>query len=191
MSVRTAELATTAAPAPVPGRHESLTAGSTSGRFYLRLLAAALVIGAVSLVIPSTPSYDPWSWVLWGREILHLNLQTTAGPTWKPLPMLFTTVFALFGKAAPDLWLVIARAGAVMAAVMVFKVAMTLTRGLGTRYGALEVHGPAAWYPALLAGALACISFVLSGGFVSDNALGYSEGLMTAAVLIARSEEHT
>jgi hypothetical protein len=29
------------------------------------------------------------------------------------------------------------------------------------------------------------VSFVLSGGFVSDNALGYSEGLMTAAVLIA------
>jgi hypothetical protein len=172
-------------PAPTVGRHESLTSGLTRPRFYIGLLGIALLIGAVSLAVPSTPSYDPWSWILWGREIIHLDLQTTGGPTWKPLPMIFTTVFALFGKAAPDLWLVIARAGAVMAAVMVFKVAMTVVRGLGTRFGALPVEGVAALAPALLAGALASISFVLSGGFVSDNALGYSEGLMTAAVLIA------
>jgi len=49
---------------------------------------------------------------VWGREIVHINLQTTGGPTWKPLPVIFTTVFALFGKAEPDLWLVVARAGA-------------------------------------------------------------------------------
>jgi hypothetical protein len=170
-------------PAPTLARHESLTAGATGARFYLGLVGAALLIGAVSLAVPSTPSYDPWSWILWGREIIHLKLQTTGGPTWKPLPMLFTTVFALFGKAAPDLWLIVARAGAVMAAVMVFKVAMMLVRGLGTRFGAIE--GSAAALPALLAGTLAAISFVLSGGFVSDNALGYSEGLMTASVLIA------
>jgi hypothetical protein len=172
-------------PAPAFGRRESLTSGVTSARFYLGLIAVALVIGALSLVIPSTPSYDPWSWILWGREIVHFKLQTTGGPTWKPLPMIFTTVFALFGKAAPDLWLVIARAGALMASVMVFKVAMTLVRGLGTRFGSLPVEGPAAWAAPVLAGVLAVISFVLSGGFVSDNALGYSEGLMTAAVLIA------
>ena len=47
--------------------------------------------------------------------------------------MIFTTLFALFGKAAPDLWLVVARAGAVMAVAMVFKVAARLdpvARGL-------------------------------------------------------------
>jgi hypothetical protein len=37
----------------------------------------------------------------------------------------------------------------------------------------------------LLAGVIATISLVFSDGFVSDNALGYSEGLMTALVLIA------
>jgi hypothetical protein len=39
--------------------------------------------------------------------------------------------------------------------------------------------------PGLLAGAIAAITLALSGGFISDNALGYSEGLMTACVLIA------
>jgi hypothetical protein len=39
--------------------------------------------------------------------------------------------------------------------------------------------------PGLLAGAIAAVGLALSGGFISDNALGYSEGLMTALVLIA------
>jgi hypothetical protein len=187
--VSTAELATTAAPARSARRPRSLTPGLTGARFYVALLVAALTVGALSLLIPSTPSYDPWSWILWGREIVHLDLQTTGGPTWKPLPMIFTVPFALFGKAAPDLWLVIARAGALMAAVMVFKVAATLTRALGTQW-VQTADGTArerftALAPMLLAGGIASVSLVLSGGFVSDNALGYSEGLMTAAVLIA------
>ena len=33
------------------------------------------------------------------------------GPSWKPLPALFTVPFALFGGAAPWLWLIVARAG--------------------------------------------------------------------------------
>jgi len=81
-------------------------------RFYGWLAAVALLIAALSLLIPSTPSYDPWAWLVWGKEIVHLDLHTTGGPSWKPLPMLFTTLFAVFGKAQPDLWLVVARTGA-------------------------------------------------------------------------------
>src|SRR5687768_12730393 len=77
-------------------------------------IAAALALGALSLLYPSTPSYDPWAWIQWGRDIVQLELNTDTGPSWKPLPVLFTTVFALFGDAAPDLWLVIARAGGVL-----------------------------------------------------------------------------
>ena len=106
-----------------------LAGGSTGGRLYLdRWSCSALVIGALSLLMPSTPSYDPWAWIIWGREIVHLNLQTTGGPSWKPLPVIFTTLFAPFGKAAPDMWLVIARAGAVVAVAMSFKLALRLTR---------------------------------------------------------------
>src|ERR1700758_3664872 len=99
-------------------------------RLYLGLGGGALVIAALSLLIPSTPSYDPWAWLGWGHEIIHFDRHPPGGPSWKPLPMLFTTVFALFGKAQPDLWLVVARAGAVMAVAMVFKVAWRLTRDL-------------------------------------------------------------
>jgi hypothetical protein len=150
------------------------------GRLYLWLALLALAIAALSLLIPSTPSYDPWAWLVWGREIIHLNLQTTGGPSWKPLPMIFTTVFALFGGAAPDLWLVIARAGALLAVAMAFKLAWRLTRDLTARGSGSQLQ-PAA----LLAGVIAAGSLVNSGGFITDNALGYSEGLATALVLIA------
>lgn len=163
---------------------------SSARTFYLALIVVALAAAAISLLIPSTPSYDPWSWIIWGREIVHINLQTTGGPTWKPLPVIFTTLFALFGKAEPDLWLVVARAGAFAAVVMVFRLSVRLTRQIGSYF----VSAPAdsgragvvlAWLPALLAGTVAAIGLALSGGYISSNALGYSEGLATAAILIA------
>jgi hypothetical protein len=187
VSVPSAELT-----APSIGAPSRASAGAVSGRLagwrlYAALAAGALVISALSLLIPSTPSYDPWAWLVWGREIVHANLQTTGGPSWKPLPMIFTTVFAPFGKAQPDLWLVIARGGAVMTAAMVFKVAWRLTRQLvgepaTARTGAARRLALAA---PLLAGLIATGSLINSGGFISDNALGYSEGLATALVLIA------
>ena len=89
-----------------------------SRNFYLGLVIVTLTVGALSLLIPSTPSYDPWSWLVWSRQIIHGQLTITSGGTsWKPLPMIFTIPFALFGKAAPDLWLVVARAGALAAVV--------------------------------------------------------------------------
>src|SRR5437660_1603370 len=106
VSVPTAELAASAASTTEPRRRASLTAHSTGARFYISMITLAVVIGALSLLIPSTPSYDPWSWLVWGREIVHFDLQTTGGPSWKPLPMVFVTVFSLFGRAAPDLWLI-------------------------------------------------------------------------------------
>ncbi len=153
---------------------------------YLWLGGFALLVGLLSLLIPSTPSYDPWAWLVWGREIVHLDLHTSGGPSWKPLPMIFTTVFALFGKAQPDLWLVIARAGAVMAVAMVFKLAWRLTRDLvGHPAEATKAIRRLALAAPLLAGVIAAGSLINSGGFISDNALGYSEGLTTALVLMA------
>ncbi len=188
VSLPTAELSAPTPATPQPARWAAAGGIFGARRFYLALIVGALTIGALSLLIPSTPSYDPWAWLVWGREIIHLNLHTTGGPSWKPLPVIFTTVFALFGKAQPDLWLVVARAGAVMAAVMVFKIALRLTQrlGVGVRGGDAAPDRAAAWLaPALLAGVIAAVTLVFSDGFVADNALGYSEGLMTALVLIA------
>ena len=158
-----------------------------AGRFYVGLAIVALTIGALSLLIPSTPSYDPWAWIVWGREIVHLNLQTTGGPSWKPLPMIFTVPFALFGNAEPNLWLMVARAGAFAAVVMVFRLSFRLTRQIGSYFSSAPAD-PGQFTrvaPALFAGLIAAAGLALTGGYVSDNALGYSEGLATALMLIA------
>jgi hypothetical protein len=186
VSVPTAELTAPAPSTDVTARGRALAARLSGGRLYLALGGVAVLIAALSLLIPSTPSYDPWAWLVWGREIAHINLQTTGGPSWKPLPVLFTTVFSVFGGAQPDLWLVVARAGALVGVAMVFKLAWRLTRDLLA--GIAELDGASrglAVIPPLLAGLIAAGSLVNSGGFVSNNALGYSEGLATALGLIA------
>src|SRR3954447_3770856 len=76
------------------------------------LLLGSLVVAGLTLLLPSTPTYDPWAWILWGRQVAHLDLMTTGGPSWKPFPILFTTPFSLFGdQLAPFLWLLVARTG--------------------------------------------------------------------------------
>jgi len=183
VSVPTADVAAPAAARP--GVRAMPVAGRlTGGWLYLAMAALAILIGALSLLFPSTPSYDPWSWLVWGREIIHLDLHTTGGPSWKPLGVILTTIFALFGSAQPNLLLVASRAGAVMAVLMTFKIAWRIARPLTG-----EWLGPDAtrWalLPALLAALVAAASLLNSPGFITDNALGYSEGLMTALVLIA------
>ncbi len=185
MSVPAAELT---APSPSRPSVEAVPVARrlAGGRLYLVLVAAALAIAALSLLIPSTPSYDPWAWLVWGREIAHLNLQTTGGPTWKPLPVIFTTIFSVFGGASPDLWLVVARAGALMAVAMTFKVAWRIAREIiAVPADAVGWARRVALAPVLFAAVVAAASLVNSKGFVTDNALGYSEGLMTALVLVA------
>ena len=90
------------------------------------IVAGSVVLAALSLLLPSAPSYDPWAWILWGREITQLDLDTVDGPSWKPLPVMFTTVFALFGDVAPDLWLIVARAGAIAGIPLAFLLAHRL-----------------------------------------------------------------
>jgi hypothetical protein len=130
------------------------------------LLLICLALAALSLLTVSAPTYDPWAWIVWGREITQLDLVTTEGPSWKPLPVLFTTPFALFGDgAAPALWLVVARAGGLLAFAMAYR--------LGAR-----LAGP--W-----AGAIAALALVLADEFIRNFARGNSEGMLVALVLWA------
>ncbi len=183
--------ATPAASAPSSAATARARIGSphATRNFYLGLAGVCLVVGALSLLVPSTPSYDPWSWLLWSREIVHGHLViTTGGTSWKPLPMIFTIPFALFGNVAPDLWLVVARAGALAAVVMVFRLSFRLTRQVTGLFGDAGEEGRvAAMAPAVLAGIIGAVALTLSasGGFVSSNTLGYSEGFAAALLLIA------
>jgi hypothetical protein len=130
------------------------------------LALVCLVPAALSLLTVSAPTYDPWAWIIWGREVMHLDLVTTEGPSWKPLPVMFTAPFSLAGdEVAPQLWLVVARAGGVLAFVMAFR--------LGAR-----LAGP-------VAGVLAAGALFLADEFIRNFARGNSEGLLVGLVLWA------
>ena len=64
-------------------------------------LGVALLAGAASLALPSTLGYDAWAWTVWGRELAHLDLATTAGPSFKPLPVLALAPLSVLGAATP------------------------------------------------------------------------------------------
>ena len=129
-----------------------------------------MLIAALTLLLPSAPTYDPWSWIIWGREIAHLDLVTTEGPSWKPLPVAFTTIFSFFGSWSPDLWLVVARAGAIAACALAFRVA----RGLGG---------------GIVGGVAAACALAIAPWWIRSGALGNSEGLLVALVLGAIDRE--
>src|ERR1700742_4194138 len=130
------------------------------------LLLACLALATLSLLLPSVPTYDPWSWIIWGREILHGDLVTTTGPSWKPLPVVFTTPFSLLGDTgAPLAWLAIARAGGILAFAMAYR--------LGAR-----LAGP-------VAGVIAAAALFLADDFIFNFARGNSEGILVAVCLWA------
>ncbi len=129
------------------------------------LVLGCLALAALTLLLPSTPTYDPWAWIVWGREVISGHLSTTTGPSWKPLPVVFTAVFALAGSASPALWLIVARAGGFLALVFSYR----LSRRLG---------GP-------LAGIIAVAALMLVNFFARAAFLGDSEGLLIAFTLCA------
>jgi hypothetical protein len=128
-------------------------------------IAASLGVAALSLVLPSIPSYDAWAWAVWGKEILALDLDTRNGPSWKPLPVVFTTVFAPFGDASPQLWVLVARAGGALALVFAYR--------LAARFA-----GP-------IAGAAAAVGLALVTDWVIYLAHGLAEPLGVALILWA------
>jgi hypothetical protein len=134
-------------------------------------LTASLLLALLSLPWRSAPAYDPWAWIIWGREIVHLQLHTIGGPTWKPLPVMVTMLLAPFGGSAPALWLLIARAGGLMAVAMGAVLAFRLS-GRDRRTAALAA--------ALAAGGILAMS-----QFFASVAGGESEGLLAAFVLVA------
>jgi hypothetical protein len=144
----------------------------------IRAALAIVVIAGASLLLPWEPVFDPWGWLVWGREAGALDLDTSGGPSWKPLPVLFTTVFSPFPTAAPELWLFVARVGWLAAVAL----AALLAARLASRRGAGREERFAA-------AAIAGIGVVLlADGFtpwLRQFAGGLSEPLLTALVLAA------
>jgi len=145
---------------------ETADAARAPARPWRLLVVGCLALAALSLTLPSVPTYDPWAWIIWGREIAHGELITMSGPSWKPLPVIFTTPFSLAGDdGAPLLWLVVARAGGILAFAMAFR--------LGKR-----LAGP-------IAGVIAAGALILADEFIRNFFRGNSEGILVALCLWA------
>lgn len=140
----------------------------------LCVLSSCIAVAAASLLIADEPVYDGWSWLVWGRELAGLELDTASGPSWKPLPVLIATPLSLAGDAAPQLWLVLVR----VAWVLSFALAAELTYRLAAQHPrALRVA----------AAAFAVIGLALLADDVTlwgrQAAGGMSEPLLVALVL--------
>jgi hypothetical protein len=116
--------------------------GSTRGWVVVCVALAVLSWAA----LPTVPSYDPFSWIVWGREVVvpHLAFSVGGGPSWKPLPFGFTVLYALSGSAAPALWVITARIGGLLGWVAAWRLAARLCQGSGLApliAGAVAVGG--------------------------------------------------
>ena len=102
-----------------------------------KLLAACLALAALSLLLPSEPSYDPFAWLVWGREIATATSTPPAVSSWKPLPSSSRSSSRPFSRvddAIPvALWMVVARTGALLALALAFRLASRLAGGGGDR----------------------------------------------------------
>jgi hypothetical protein len=129
------------------------------------VLAGCLALSALSLLaVAPAPAYDPWSYLLWGREIAHGTLSTAEGPAFKPLAVALGALLAPFGDdVAPVAWVILARAAALIAVGLAFVV--------GRRLGGT------------VAGVIAAAGVAFCGAFPAYAASGDVTGLFVGLVL--------
>src|ERR687893_1425881 len=90
---------------PAVARVRALGA-ETIARVVFGLLCLAVAVGF--FVYPTYPNYDSYYSLLWGREVLDLELPGFEGfrvPTEHPLAIAAGAVLALFGDAGDRLWI--------------------------------------------------------------------------------------
>ena len=126
-------------------------------------LGAVVLVGAATLALPATLGYDAWAWTVWGRQLAHLDLATTAGPSFKPLPVLALAPLWIIGAATPVVWMGLMRAAAVLSLLLAYR--------LGAR-----LAGP-------LAGAVAALGLALSADLYRTALLGSAEPVLIALTL--------
>lgn len=118
------------------------------------LAVAVLVVGLAILFVVLAkvrPAYDAYGWLVWGQQAVHLRLDTSSAPSWKPLTFLFTFPYALIvGRDALYVWMVTAVAAGFSAPIFAGRIAYrlagpdTLSRGArlcGAVFAGLAVVG--------------------------------------------------
>jgi hypothetical protein len=138
---------------------------------------AALVLAVITAVVwPTIPSYDPFSWVVWGHEVTdpHISFYVGGGPSWKPLPFVFTTIYGAFGGIAPALWVTTARIGGIAGLFGAWRLAARLCARAG-------LPRWAGW----AAGVVAAVAIVLTTDWSYYFFRGASEPVLIACALWA------
>lgn len=152
--------------------------GGGAGEVLLWVALALLVFGAATVFVVATnmrPGYDAFGWLVWGRQVLHWNLNTDGAPSWKPLTFLFTLPYSLAGhSAAMWMWTVTSVAGAFAGVVFAARIAYRLTGPSPQR----------AWAPAVAA-VLAGIGVLGIDGYFAQIVIANSEGLVVTLCLAA------
>jgi hypothetical protein len=153
-------------------------AGSGPGATFIAA-GVSLVLGTASVfTLPSLPGYDSFAWVVWGSELAHHivapyeSFIPGGGPSWKPLPVVFTTVFGFFG-AAPTLWVVFARAAGLFGLFVAYRLASRLA--VTPRW---PLAGP-------IAGALAAFGVLLTSDWMHYMFRATSEPMVVTTTLFA------
>ena len=141
-------------------------------RAILAILAAA---AASPLLVRAAPGYDPWTWLLWGREVAGGTLSTVDGPAFKPLPVAVCALLAPLGSAAPVVWVVLVRAAAGAALVLAYRLGRDLDPPRRGQTPSRVGRG--------LAGGLAVAGVALAGGFALETARGGEAPLVIAGAL--------
>ncbi len=128
-------------------------------------MIGAVVLGAASLLIARPLGYDAWAWMVWGRELLHGNLQLAGGPSFKALPVIAAAPLTPFGDLAPMTWLACMRVCALLSLLIAYRA--------GSRLGGSP------------AGAAAAVLVALGPDLYRTAVYGSSEPLLVLLVLLA------
>ena len=126
-----------------PGSAASDSSLRRFGAGYLgwAVAAAVIVFSAVLVVWAKTrPGFDPYGWLTWGHMTFH-GLDTNAAPSWKPLPYVFTVVYALLGSHELRLWMITSAAISLSGVIFAGRIAYTLTDAPPERRWAAWVAG--------------------------------------------------
>jgi len=92
-----------------------------------------IILVAISLALiawaGTRPSFDAYGWLVWGYQTIHGSLDLGGAPSWKPMPLLFTAPFAVFGHYQLWLWMVTSVTVSLAGAVFAGRIAVRLTGG--------------------------------------------------------------
>ena len=117
-----------------------------------------MVAGLLLLWARTRPGYDPYGWLVWGYQTLHLSLDLGGAPSWKPLPYLFTVPYALAGhRDELRLWMITAVAVSLAGSVFAGRIAYRVSAASQAARGGA---GPARPYAPIVAAVFAGVALL-------------------------------